>query len=56
MWLHYKLASKFLKNNNVKCSNDDGRLYAVIGRYGLILKCTEHHNILINDFFDFKNE
>ena len=50
-YLHYSIVNQFFEENNMRCPNDDGKLRAFVGPYGMLLRCSEHHNIAMDDFF-----
>lgn len=51
-YLHYSIVNEFLEENNIRCPNDGGKLRAFVGPYGMLLRCSEHHNIAMDDFFE----
>ena len=51
-FLHPATVNQFLSDNDIKCPNDGGRLRVIIGPYGLLLRCSEHHNIQFDEFFE----
>lgn len=53
-YLQPNLINSFLSENNMTCPNDGGKLRAILGPYGLLLRCSEHHNIQFNDFFEIE--
>ena len=53
-YLQPNVVNSFLSENNIVCPNDGGKLRAILGLYGLLLRCCEHHNIQFNDFFEIE--
>lgn len=53
-YLQPNVVNSFFSENNIVCPNDGGKLRAILGPYGLLLRCSEHHNIQFNDFFEIE--
>lgn len=53
-YLHPNVVNDFLLENNMVCPNDGGKLRTILGPYGLLLRCSEHHNIQFNEFFEIE--
>ena len=48
-YLDYKLINEYIKGNGIRCPQDDGKITAGVGIYGLYIRCEHGHFVNLKD-------